>query len=542
VAGGGWEALGDFPTPNEESNTQTIKYPTKSKKFFVKRHSGMAILEEPIKEVRTLKNYIDGEWIESKTGVVWDIVNPATMKVISRVPISGAEEVDEAVKAAKSAFPEWRRTPAVDRARYLYRLKALLEDHFEEAARIGVMEHGKTIDEQRGEIRRGIENVEVACGIPSLMMGYNLEDIARGIDECVLHQPLGVFACIAPFNFPFMVPLWFLPYAIATGNTFIVKPSPEVPLSQTQLFEIIDEVGIPPGVVNMVHGGREAGSALLTHPDIKGISFVGSTRVGRDVIYKIGTAHGKRVQAQCSAKNYLLIMPDCNIDRTARALMTSVYGNTGQRCLSGSNVVIIGEDEAFYDRFMKTVISYAKRINVGYGLDERVQMGPVRSPDKKQRIIGHIESGLEEGAKLTLDGRKPKILGDYPETCFLGPTILEDVANDMKIAQEEIFGPVMNVMRAKNLDDAITMVHDNPYGNSGSIFTSNGASARKFQYEIQVGNVGINIGIVAPMAFFPFSGMKDSFFGDRHGQGGGHGFEGAIGFYTESKVVISRWW
>ncbi len=500
------------------------------------------ILDEPIKEIRTLKNYINGEWVNAKTDEIWDVINPATMKIIARVPRSGSKDVDDAVKAAKEAFPGWRRTPPVTRARYLFRLKMALEEHFEEISRIQTMEHGKTIDESRGETRRGIEMVEVSCGIPSLMMGYGLEDIARGIDEYVIRQPLGVFGCIAPFNFPFMVPLWFIPFAIATGNTFILKPSSEVPNTMARLYELIDDVGIPSGVINMVHGGREVVSTLLTHPDIKGISFVGSTPVGRDVVYKIGCAHGKRVQAQCGAKNYVIVLPDCDMDRTVRSMMTSFFGNTGQRCLSGANLIIVGKDDAFYDRFMKNIVDYTKKIIVGYGLDERVQMGPVRSPDKKQRIIGHIEGAIEDGCKYILDGRKPKIFGDYPDTCFLNPTILTDVTNDMKIAQDEIFGPVMNVMRVKNLDDAISMIHCNPFGNASSIFTSGGAAARKFQYEVEVGNVGINVGIAAPMAFFPFGGMKDSFFGDRHGQGGGHGLEGSIGFFTESKVVISRWW
>lgn len=501
----------------------------------------MSVLEEPIKEVRTLQNYINGEWVKAKTKETWDVINPATMTVLAQVPISGAEDIADAVKAAKEAFPRWRRTPPVTRARYMFRLKMAMEEHFEELARIQTVEHGKTIDESRGETRRGIEMVEVACGIPSLMMGYGIEDAARGIDEYVIRQPLGVFGCIAPFNFPFMVPLWFLPFAVASGNTFIVKPSPRVPNSQTSLFEIIDEVGFPPGVVNMVHGGNESVNAMLTHPDIMGISFVGSTIVGRDIVYKTATAHGKRVQAQCGAKNYFVVMPDCNVDRTVRAAMTSFFGNTGQRCLSGANLVVVG-DNAFYDRFMKSVVDYAKRIVVGYGLDERVQMGPVQSPEKKQRIIGYINEAINDGCNFILDGRKPAILGNYPDTCFLNPTILDEVSNDMKIAQEEVFGPVMNVMRTQNLGDAISLIHNNPFGNASSIFTSSGAAARQFQYEVEVGNIGVNIGIAAPMAFFPFGGRKDSFFGDRHGQGGGHGFEGAIGFFTESKIVISRWW
>jgi malonate-semialdehyde dehydrogenase (acetylating)/methylmalonate-semialdehyde dehydrogenase len=412
----------------------------------------------------------------------------------------------------------------------------LLEEHFESISRIGVIEHGKTIDESRGETRRGIENVEVATGIPSLMMGYNLEDIARGIDEYVIKQPLGVFACIAPFNFPFMVPLWFMPYAVATGNTYIIKPSPWTPLSQTKLFELIDEVGFPPGVINMVHGDVKAVEAILEHPHIRGISFVGSTHVGRDIIYKKAAARGKRVQAQCGAKNFNVIMPDAVVDSTVASLMSSFYGNTGQRCLSGANLIIVGEDEAYYKRFLNGVLELARSIKIGYGLDESVQMGPLQSATRKERVQGYIEKGIEEGGKLTLDGRDFKLVGSYPKDSFLGPSIFEDVTTDMFIARDEIFGPVMSVLRAKNLDKAIRMINENPYGNAASIFTVDGKAARKFQYEVQCGNIGINIGIAAPMAFFPFSGMKDSFFGDLHGQG-----RDAVNFFTESKVSIVRW-
>ncbi len=496
----------------------------------------MVILEEPIKEIRKLKNYINGEWVEANSNVYRDIVNPATMKVIGKVPQSNAEDVNLAVEAAKEAFPSWRRTTPLARSRYLFRLKDLLEEKFEDLSRIGVMEHGKTIDESRGETRRGIENVEVAMGIPSLMMGYNLEDIARGIDEYLIRQPLGVFACIAPFNFPFMVPLWFMPYAVATGNTYIIKPSPWTPLSQTMLFELIEEVGFPPGVINMVHGDVEAVETLLEHPHIKGISFVGSTRVGRDIIYRKATARGKRVQAQCGAKNFIVVMPDAVADRTVASLMSSFYGNTGQRCLSGANLVIVGEDEAFYKRFLKGVFSTTSNIRIGYGLDESVQMGPLQSANRKKRVLGYIDKGLEEGGRLTLDGRDFKLIGSYPNDCFLGPSIFEDVTADMVIAQDEIFGPVMSVLRAEDLDGAVEMINKSPYGNAASIYTSSGKTARKFQYDVQCGNIGVNIGIVAPMAFFPFSGMKDSFFGDLHGQG-----RDAVNFFTEQKVVIVRW-
>lgn len=481
-----------------------------------------------------LKNYIGGEWIESESDQQVDIVNPATCKVIARAPMSAEEEVNAAVEAAKKAFPDWRRTPPLARARCLFRLKELLEENFEELSRIQTMEHGKTIDESRGETRRGIENVEVATGIPSLMMGYNLEDIATGIDEYVIYQPLGVFACIPPFNFPFMVPLWFLPYAVATGNTFIVKPSPRAPISQVKLAELIDEAGFPPGVINVVHGGAEVASALVEHPDIVGITFVGSTKVAR-IIYKKCGETGKRVIAQAGAKNFLVVMPDAHVGRSILALLSSFFGNTGQRCLAGANFVVVGND-AFYHKILDAFVDAASKMRVGYGLDESIQMGPMQSADGKERVLGYIEKGLEEGAKLRLDGREVRIIGNYPHTCFLGPTIFEDVTPDMTIAREEIFGPVASVMRAADLDGAIEMIHSNPYGNAASIFTSSGKWAREFQYSVRCGNIGVNIGIPAPMAFFPFGGMKDSFFGVLHGQG-----REAIRFFTESKVVIQRW-
>jgi len=496
----------------------------------------MALLEEAIKDLKIVKNYIGGEWVESK-GTIQDVINPATGKLIAKVPISTKDETEAAIKAAREAFPAWRTTPPLARVRCLFRLKELLEQNFEELSRIQTQEHGKTIDESRGETRRGIENVEVACGIPTLMMGYNLEDIASGIDEYVIRQPLGVFGIIAPFNFPFMIPLWSGPYAVATGNCIVVKPSPEVPNSQMRLAELIEEAGFPVGVWNVVNGEREVVSTLLESPDIKGIAFVGRTSTARDVIYRKCGETGKRVIAQGAAKNFMVIMPDCNVERTIPALMTSFFGNTGQRCLSGANLLIVGEDDQFYKDFLNRVVEAAKNIVIGYGLDESVQMGPVRSKDKKERIVADIESGIKEGAKLILDGRKGfKVTGNYPLTCFLGPSIFEGVKPEMKLAREEIFGPVMSVLRASTLDEAINICNASRYGNGNAIFTSSGKSAREFQYRVVSGNIGINIGIVAPMAFFPFSGMKDSFFGILHTQG-----QEAVRFFTESKVVIQRW-
>jgi len=494
----------------------------------------MAVLEEPIKGVPLVKNFIGGEWVESK-GEIKDVVNPATCQTIAKVPISTRDEIDAAVKAAQEAFPDWRTTTPLARVRCLFRLKELLEENFEEVSRIQTQEHGKTIDESRGETRRGIENVEVACGIPTLMQGYFSEDIASGIDEWLIPTPLGVFGIIGPFNFPFMIPLWSAPYAVATGNCVIVKPSSEVPLSQTKLAELVDEAGFPPGVWNVVHGGRTVVSGMLEHPGIVGIAFVGSTPTAK-FIYKTCGETGKRVIAQGGAKNFMVIMPDCKVASTIPALMTSFFGNTGQRCLSGANLVIVGDDDRFYNNFMDAVADAASKIIIGYGLDESVQMGPVRDKEKKEKILGYIESGIQQGAKIRLDGRKFKITGGYPDTCFLGATIFENVTPDMKIGSEEIFGPVMSVVRAKDLDEAIEMCNANPFGNGNAIFTSSGKSAREFQYRITTGNVGINIGIVAPMAFFPFSGMKDSFFGILHTQG-----QEAVRFFTESKVVIQRW-
>jgi malonate-semialdehyde dehydrogenase (acetylating)/methylmalonate-semialdehyde dehydrogenase len=501
----------------------------------------MAVLEEPIKEPLELKNYIDGEWVESE-GELIDVVNPATGKVIATVPISTRDEINEAVEAAKEAFPDWRRTPPLERVRCLFRLKELLEEHFEEVSRIQTMEHGKTIDESRGETRRGIENVEVATGIPSLMMGQVLEDIASGIDEYLIRQPLGVFGIINPFNFPFMIGLWFAPYAVATGNCVALKPSSEDPISQIKIAELTEEAGIPPGVWNIVNGGRTVVSGMLDHPHIKGMCFVGSTPVGRDVVYRRCGETGKRVIAQCGAKNFAVVMPDANIDRTIAACMTSYYGNTGQRCLANANLVVVGEGlsnaehEAYYNEVVDAFVAAANRIRIGYGLDDTVHMGPLRDERKKQNVLRHIEKGIEAGATLRLDGREFELVNDLPRTCFLGPTVFEDVTLDMTIAQEEIFGPVAMMMKAKSLGEAIDMIHSSPFGNATSIFTANGKWAREFQYSVACGNIGVNVGIAAPMAFFPFSGMKNSFFGTLHGQG-----QEAIRFFTESKVVIQRW-
>jgi malonate-semialdehyde dehydrogenase (acetylating)/methylmalonate-semialdehyde dehydrogenase len=479
----------------------------------------------------TCKNYVAGEWVGSSSGQFRQVLNPATAEVLAEVPMSTEEEVDAAIAAANGAFEEWRRTPAVSRATYLFRLRGRLEDEFEALARTITLEHGKSLDESRGEIRRAIQMVEMASGIPSLMQGYNSEDIAPGIDEHAVIQPLGAFACLAPFNFPAMVPYWFLPFAVATGNTYIVKPSPIVPLSMARTFEILDELDLPPGVVNLVNGGEEAATALITSPEIKGTSFVGSSKVAR-IVYKTCSATGQRVQAQGGAKNFLTVMPDADLDKAVPNMMTSAYGCTGQRCLSGSVVLAVG---GVYEDLKARLVDAASQLRVGNGLDEGVDLGPLTTREKKENVLKWIDVGLEEGAELVLDGRGVKV-DDCPNGFFVGPTIFDKVAPGMRIAQEEIFGPVLAIVRVKDLDEAIETVNGSRYGNASSIYTRNGRAAREYSYRVECGNIGINVGVVAPMAFFPFGGRKESFFGDLHGQG-----MDVIQFFTDRKIVIQRW-
>ncbi len=482
-------------------------------------------------EFGTLKNYIDGDWVESKSDTLLDVTNPATGAAIAKVPLSTAAEVEAAIAAAKDAFWAWRETPAVVRARYMFRLKNLVEERFEELARVVVTEHGKILDEARGEVRRTLENIDMAAGIPSLMMGFNAEDIAEGIDEEAILQPVGVFCCVAPFNFPSMVPFWFLPTGVACGNTYIVKPSEQCPITQKILFEILDEVDFPPGVVNLVNGAKDVVDVLLTHPDVAGVSFVGSTPVGH-YIYSTAAANGKRAQCQAGAKNGLVIMPDCDLDRTVAAILTSAFGTAGQRCLAGALAIAVGD---VYEPLRDKLVEAAAAIKVGDGLDQTVQMGPVVSRKSLDRILGYIESGVKEGADLLLDGRNVKVEGN-PGGFFVGPTIFDNVTPDMTIAKEEIFGPVLGIVRVGDFEEALDIIRGIPYGNASSIFTNSGKWAREFKYRVPTGNVGINIGIAAPIATFPFGGQGLSFFGDLHGQG----MDG-VQFFTDSKVVITRW-
>ena len=479
----------------------------------------------------TILNYIDNAWQESVTSNLLDVTNPATGEVLSRVPLSPSEEVNAAASAATTAFEEWRRTPPVERIQYLFKLKNLLEENIDDIAKTITSECGKTVSEAKGEMRRAIENVEVACGIPTLMQGTNLEDIATGIDEFMIRQPIGVCAVIAPFNFPGMITFWFLPYAIACGNTYIVKPSEKVPLTMQKIFRLLEQTGLPQGVVNLVNGGQETVNTILEHPDIQAISFVGSTPTAK-AVYAKAAAHGKRVQCQGGAKNPLIILPDADPEFTVNATADSAFGCAGQRCLAASLAIAVGGARNW---FPKAISDTATDRIVGNGLDENVQMGPVITPESKKRIEGLIQNGIDAGARVLVDGRFPEIQGGDNGN-FIRPTVLSELEPQAEIAKTEIFGPVLGLIQVDNIDAAISLINSGNYGNMGCLFTSNGRSARKFRYEAHIGNIGINIGVAAPMAFFPFSGWKDSFFGDLHGQSWD-----AVDFFTQKKVVVERW-
>lgn len=478
-----------------------------------------------------LQNYIGGSWRTSPATEFMSVVNPATAETLGRTPFSSAAEVDQAAQAARAAFPAWRATPPTDRVQFLFKLKNVLEENFEDLARTITLENGKTLGESRGELRRAIENVEVAGGIPLMMQGDVLEDIASGIDEFMIRQPVGVCATIAPFNFPGMISFWFMPYGLACGNTYIIKPSERTPLTMAMVFELLDGLGLPPGVVNMVHGGPDTVNAILDHPDIHAVTFVGSTAVARHV-YARASANGKRVQAQGGAKNPTIVLPDADLEMTTKIVADSVFGNAGQRCLATSLAITVG---AARNMFSEAIVDAAAARVVGYGLDEGVQMGPVITPQSKERIQGLIQQGADEGATVLLDGRDPTVAG-YEQGNFIRPTILQDIPPGGTIARTEIFGPVLGMLHVDTVDEAIALVNSGNYGNMACLFTSSGAAARKFRYEVQAGNVGINIGVAAPMAFFPFSGWKDSFFGVLHGQG-----KHAVEFFTQTKVVVERW-
>jgi len=480
---------------------------------------------------QTLQNFINGQWVASTGTTLLDVKNPATGEVLAKVPLSTAKDVDAAVAAAQKAFPAWRTTPPVQRARFLFKFKTLLDQHKEELAAICNSEHGKTIAESLNDVGRGIENVEHACGTPALMMGSILEDVNNNIDCAAIRQPMGVFAAIAPFNFPPMVPMWFLPYAIATGNTFVLKPSEQVPLSQKRMFELLAQTGLPAGVVNLVNGGKDVVDQLCTNKDVQGVSFVGSSPVARHV-YELCGKNGKRVQALGGAKNYLVVMPDAVMDKSVQNVSDSIYGCAGQRCLAGSIVIGVGDA---YDKVRDGLLAAAKAIVVGNGAKSEVTMGPVISAKHKDKVLSYIQAGVDEGAKLLLDGRQHPSAKD-PNGNFLGPTIFEGVKVDMRIMKEEIFGPVVCLMKATDLDDAIAKVNATEFANASSIYTTSGKAAREYAYKAHPAMMGVNIGVAAPMAMFPFGGAKASFFGDVKA----HGASG-IEFYTDKKVVITRW-
>src|SRR5215471_8595307 len=478
-----------------------------------------------------LLNYVGGAWKRSRASEFLDVRNPATAETLVRVPLTSRDEVGEAVQVAQSAYADWRRTPPIERIQYLFKLKKLLEDHFDEIARLTTQECGKTLSESQGELQRGLENVEVATGIPSLMMGYNVEDIAPGIDEHMFRQPVGVVAAITPFNFPGMIPLWFLPYAIACGNCFILKPSEKVPMTMSRVFELIDELDLPPGVVSLVNGSKGVVDALLDHPLVRAISFVGSSSVAK-YVYSRAAANGKRAQCAGGAKNPVVVLPDADMEMATRIIADSSFGCAGQRCLATSVTITVGEAGPV---FRAQITNIATTRKGGYGLDPKVEMGPVITAESKQRIETLIGKGVSEGAKVLVDGRGASV-PSYERGYFVRPTILDKVDPRSDLAGLEIFGPVLSLMHAQTIDEAIELVNARSYGNMASLFTSSGAAARKFRYEARAGNIGINIGVAAPMAFFPFSGWKDSFFGDIHAQG-----RDAIEFYTEKKVVVERW-
>jgi len=483
--------------------------------------------------VRMLENYVSGGWVPAgdPTGSL-DVVNPASGEALARVPLSGAADLDAAVRAARAALPAWRAVSVIARSRKLFELHERLLARREDLARSVTMEMGKTIGDARAEVARMIEMVEAACAIPTTMQGRILEDVSQGIDALTIRQPVGVCAAIVPFNFPAMVPFWFLPFAIACGNTFVLKPSEKVPMTQQIVFEELHEMELPAGVVNLVNGGHDVVEAILDHPGIDAVSFVGSAPVAR-LVYERAAKAGKRVQALGGAKNHMVVMPDAVVDKTVDGILGSAFGAAGQRCMAGSVVVTVGDA---HEQLIDPLVAAGAKLRVGDGLDEQVDVGPVISCDARDRIDDWIERAAGAGARVLLDGRSPSAEGLAPGGAYTGPTILDGVTPEMEIAQEEVFGPVLCVIAVESLDQAIATVNSSRFGNGTSIFTESGASVRRYQHEVQAGMVGVNIGVAAPVAFFPFSGWKDSFLGDLHA----HGTD-AVDFYTRKKTVTSRY-
>jgi malonate-semialdehyde dehydrogenase (acetylating)/methylmalonate-semialdehyde dehydrogenase len=481
--------------------------------------------------MRTINHWINGRTFDrepERSGAVHD---PATGQQTAQVAYATGDDVDAAVSAAQAAYPAWRDAPVVKRARVMFAMRELLERHRDELARIIAAEHGKVVPDAAGEVQRGLEVVEVASGIPHLLKGDFSENVSTEVDSYSIRQPLGVCAGITPFNFPIMVPMWMHPIAIACGNAFVLKPSERDPSVSTRVAELYADAGLPDGVFNVVHGDKVAVDAILDHPGISAVSFVGSTPIAR-YIYERGTSHGKRVQALGGAKNHAVVMPDADMDSAADALASAAYGSTGQRCMAISTAVAVGRAG---DALVEKLLERATSLRTGPGLDPESDMGPLVSGAARDKVTGLIETGVNEGAKLVLDGRSVRVEG-HEGGFYVGPTLFDRVTTEMTIYREEIFGPVLIVLRAADIDEAIGITSRNPYGNGTAIFTSNGAAARKFQNEVQTGMVGVNVPIPVPMAFYSFGGWKQSLFGDLHV----HGPEG-VAFYTRGKVVTTRW-
>jgi len=479
--------------------------------------------------VKILPNYVNGAWVPSSSSELLDIENPATGEVLAQVPLSGAGDVDAAVQAARAAFPAWKAKSTIERGRWLFSFREALVQRADELAEATTREMGKTLPDAQAEVARMIEMVEAACAVPTTMQGRILEGVAGSVDAETIRQPVGVCAAITPFNFPAMVPMWFLPFAIACGNTFILKPSEQVPMTQQIVFEIIDGLDLPPGVVNLVNGSRDVVNAILDHPGIDAVSFVGSAATAQ-YIYERAAANKKRVQALGGAKNSMLVLPDAVMDKTADNIIGSAFGAAGQRCMAGSIVVAVG---GAWGSLKEELVPRTQALTVGDGMDKATQVGPVISCTSRDRIRGFVDRAVEAGATLAVDGRDPAVGGDGS---YVGPTIVEGVTPDMEIAREEVFGPVLSVVEVDTLDEAIAFVNGSRYGNGTSIFTESGAAVRRYRHAVEVGMIGVNVGVAAPVAFFPFSGWKDSFLGDLHA----HGTD-AIDFFTRKKTVTSRW-
>ncbi|MDR4886851.1 CoA-acylating methylmalonate-semialdehyde dehydrogenase [Fredinandcohnia sp. QZ13] len=480
------------------------------------------------RETDVLKNYINGEWVDALGTETLEVPNPATKETLVRVPLSSKEDVDLAVKAAREAFKTWKNTPVPKRARILYKYHYLLTENHERLARLVVQENGKAYKEAHGEVLRGIECVEFAAGTPTLMMGETLSNIAEDIDSEMFRYPLGVVGGITPFNFPMMVPMWMFPLAIACGNTFVLKPSERTPMLANELARLFTEAGAPNGVLNVVHGAHDVVNGLLDHPNVSAVSFVGSQPVAK-YVYERAAAQGKRVQALSGAKNHHIVMPDADMEKAVANIISSTFGSAGQRCMACSAVVVVGDGE----KFVSALKDAADQLTIGNGMDDEVLLTPVIRESHLNKVLGYVEKGLEEGAELIRDGRKE--MDEMPEGNFLGPTIFDHVTPDMTIAKEEIFAPVLSLLRAKDLDEGLDYIRKSRFGNGATIYTKDARAVRQFREEAEAGMLGINVGVPATMAFFPFSGWKDSFYGDLHVNG-----KDGVNFYTRKKMITSR--